>query len=105
MYSKMARRARSRVDQDWRWISSFFNVENQLSDTALSQHSPGREKLCTIPWASRRAVKSPELYCLGSNGVENQPGRRSTSLERHAQGVDHERGAHVVGHGPTDDPA
>jgi hypothetical protein len=50
MYSENARRARSRVDQDWRRISSLLNVENQLLDKASqSQHSPGREELCTLP--------------------------------------------------------
>jgi hypothetical protein len=42
--------------------SSDFNVENQLSATALSQRWRGREKLWTMPCAASRAVNSAEVY-------------------------------------------
>jgi hypothetical protein len=47
MNAMTARRTWAIVAQDWRCISSSLRVANQLSPTALSQHWPLRDRLCT----------------------------------------------------------
>ena len=53
MYSKTAPRAAARVGQSASWTSSTLSVAKKLYATALSQQSPRRLMLPTIPWRPR----------------------------------------------------
>ena len=83
-------------------MSSFLSVANQLSATALSQHCRGRERLWRIAWSASSAVKSRAVYCEPRSVWEDQPRRRPSRCDGHAQRVTDQRSAHVVGHRPAD---
>ena len=94
--------ARSRVGQDWRWINSCLRVENQLSATVPA--FPGLREALDDPVGVEQSGEIPGVELTGPIGMEDQPGGGTATLEGHRRGIHDQRGAHVVGHGPPDDP-
>jgi len=71
MYSKIARRAVSRVGKLVRWTSSFLRLPKKLSMGALSRQFPRRLIEQRRPWRARIAWYGPLAYCLASTGRRN----------------------------------
>ena len=84
-------------------MSSFFKVAKKLSATALSYASPWTPSRSRCRRHGRLA--EPERDILRALiGVVDQAGIGTSTMDSHAQRVDDELGAHVVGHRPADDP-
>ena len=87
-------------------ISSVLKESTKLSARALSEASPTEPTLARTPW-SARVWEYDRGVLRSAIGVMNQldVGAAPALVERHRQRVEDQRGAHVRGELPADDPA
>lgn len=78
-------RARARVGHAWPWMSSHLSVDRKLSQTALSQHWPGRDSDWRAPWRFNSPVNSADVSWEPRSEWKIRPGsgrRRSMAMLR-----------------------
>ena len=94
--------ARHREGQVRRLTSSFFSVAKNVSATALSYASAGAHR-DRDPCLAGGAPERQTDVLAALVGMVDQPAPWTPARERHLEGVDDERRAHVGRHRPADD--